>query len=201
MRHYTLATTLLLVGIGPAASFPNNLDRTDCAQVQQIISGVAPTIMLVQSVAGTALTATVAGLPLTTGGTYTPGATITLANSGGGQYGLYADLGTLTGATLCGAKLSIAGTTLIAPLTGTLNIVGMRALGNGVVTYELLQLTPGNGGGLPGVGPPPPPPPPLLPPPPPRPPPPPSPPLPAPALLARARPQTGHRATGQVVRL
>ena len=160
MRHVSY---VLLVA--PILAFPGRLDQTNCAQVLQIIGGTAPTIMNVASVPGNALVATAAGVQLTQGGTYSPGSTITLANEGGGQYGLYADAGTLAGATLCGGKLITAGGQLTAPLTGPLNLVGMRAPARGVVTYELITLQTDGGtpppdggidGGIGGLSPPPP---------------------------------------------
>ena len=113
---------------------------------------------------GLALTATSAGVTLTNGGTYTPGSSITVSNTGGGQYGIYISAGTFNGGvpTLCAGKLVTAGATLTAPLTGPLILVGMRAPGFGVVTYQVISLTAGGGSGGGGggggiIGPPPPP--------------------------------------------
>ena len=71
---------------------------------------------------GNALTAT----GKADGGTYTPGETIALANAGGGQY--------TVGAFVNGAELERsdgAGTTVTAPATGTLVLIGLRSPGNG----------------------------------------------------------------------
>jgi len=110
--------------------------------------GGTATIMGNAAQPGTALTATAGGLALTDGGTFTPGSIITVANEGGGQYGIYTTAGTFTGATLCNGMLLIAGGTLEAPATPTLTLVGMRAPNSGTpVTYERITLNQADGGG------------------------------------------------------
>ena len=83
----------------------------------------------------------------TDGGTYTPGETINLANAGGGQYALYAEAG---GAKL--ARSDDAATTVTAPASGTLTLVGIRAAGRNQCTYQVIKLTAGAGGGGGGGG-------------------------------------------------
>lgn len=96
---------------------------------------------------GTAITAT----GKTNGGTYTPGETISISNSGGGQYALYAEAG---GTKL--ARSNDAATTVTAPTSGTLTLLGVRAAGRATCTYQKITLTAaaggGGGGGSPGGG-------------------------------------------------
>ena len=116
-------------------AYPNQYSD---AQLAQCATGNCPTAHGAAPAPGNALT--VAGK--TNGGTYTPGETITLTNSGGGQYALYATAG--------GVRLGRSNdqpTTITAPATGTLTLLSVRANARAACTYELMTLTPGGGGG------------------------------------------------------
>ena len=90
------------------------------------------------------------------GGTYSPGETIALAATGGGQYSLYAEAG---GTAL--VRSDNQPTAVVAPNTGTLALLSVRAGGRNQCTYELITLTsdgtaPPPGGGASGNATPPP---------------------------------------------
>ena len=76
--------------VSTATARPSNLND-DCYEAIAIVGGASPNFgAMGPSWAGTALNAGA----LTDGGTFAPGATYQLANTGGGQYGLYASEGT-----------------------------------------------------------------------------------------------------------
>lgn len=97
---------------------------------------------------------------LTDGGTFTPGASISLSVSGGGQRVLYVTAGTLSnaGTTGCSQQSSTsASATLTAPASGSLTIVAIQASGYGsTVPYQ--KITVSAAGATPTVSPSPPPP-------------------------------------------
>lgn len=116
------------------------------AQLKACVTGTCPNAHGNAPTQGTAITAT----GKTDGGTYTPGETISISNSGGGQYALYAEAG---GTKL--ARSDDAATTVTAPASGTLTLLGVRAAGRARCTYQKITLTAaagGGGGGTPGGG-------------------------------------------------
>ena len=122
-------------------SFP---ERVNQGAMELCATGACPTMHGQTPNQGTALTA--AGKA--NGGTYTPGETINLANSGGGQYQLYASA---NGQPL--AAGSNEPVTVTAPQTGTLILLGMRAAGSAAaITYQTITLTSAGGGTPPGGG-------------------------------------------------
>ena len=120
-------------------------DSLPVARLSACATGTCATIMGSTPIAGTALTVTrtAAGNTVTE---YTPGETFTLANSGGGQYVLYAEAdGTQLG------RENNAGMTVTAPNSGTLTLLGMRAAGYSAVTYQKFTMT-SKGGAVGGGG-------------------------------------------------
>ena len=90
------------------------------------------------------------------GGTFTPGETLNVANTGGGQYALYA---VANGAGL--QRSDNAPMAVTAPATGQIILLSVRAPGRNLCTYQTVTLTADGGGGIiapPGVANPPPPP-------------------------------------------
>ena len=85
------------------------------------------------------------------GGTYIAGESISLSNSGVGQYVLYAS----AGGTQIG-RSNNAALTITAPSSGTLVLLGARASGQSTVTYAKMSLTlAASGGGGAAASPPP----------------------------------------------
>ena len=117
------AVGILLTLASPAAGFPN---RYNAANMLACAGGNCPNFHGAAPNAGTALAVT----GKADGGTYTPGETINLANSGGGQYALCA---VANGALL--GPMATAATTVPAPQSGTLILVGVRAGGQNQGTY------------------------------------------------------------------
>ena len=72
------------------------------------------------------------------GGTYSPGEQLTLANTGGREYALYAMVGP-TGPAL--GRADNGQLIVTAPNAGELLLLGMSAAGRNQVTYELITLT------------------------------------------------------------
>ena len=140
----------LLLAAAAVHAYPNQMNA---ASLEACATGNCAAIHNANPQQGNALTAT----GKTDGGTYTPGETINLANAGGGDYCLYASSG--------GQQLALsndAATTVTAPASGELVLLGMRAPGRNQVTYQTITLTAAAGGdpggGVVGGSPPPPPP-------------------------------------------
>ena len=108
------------------------------SRVEACATGSCASIMSNTPMQGSALTVT----GKSNGGTYTAGESISLSNSGGGQYVLYASAGGMKVARNNNAALTIT-----APSSGTLVLLGMRASGQSTVTYEKISLTLAAGGG------------------------------------------------------
>ena len=102
------------------------------------------------------------GAQIAPGGTFTPGSRLSLAFTAvGSQYGTFisgSGAAFEPAAPQCAGSLGVGReVTIVAPTTGPLTIVAMRAAARGVVTYETITLQPGAGSGGGGVaaGPPP----------------------------------------------
>ena len=132
-RTFSLAMAASLVAVVDA--YPGSYGD---GQLRACAGGNCPNAHGSAPQQGNALTAT----GKTDGGTYTPGETINLANAGGGQYALYAEAG---GAKL--ARSDDAATTVTAPASGTLTLLGIRAAGRNQCTYQTIKLTAAGGGG------------------------------------------------------
>ena len=118
--------TLALI-VATATATPGNLND-NCNEAIAIVGGASPGF---GAMGGSAPGNANAGA-LTDGGTLAPGATYQLANTGGGQYGLYASEGTVNPTSGCANKYSAnAGTTWTAPQAGTASLVSMRSTGRG----------------------------------------------------------------------
>ena len=133
-------SVILLTLASPVVGFPGSCGD---GQLAACAGGTCPDMHGQAPQQGNALDAT----GKTDGGTYTPGETIALANTGGGQYSLYADA---NGVQL--ARSDNAATTVTAPQSGTLTLLSVRAGGRNQCTYELITLDadgtpPGGGGG------------------------------------------------------
>ncbi len=128
-------------------------ERINDAGLIACTAGNCPTMHGVAPQLGTALTA----IGKADGATYTPGETINLANTGGGQYVLFASA---NGATV--GRSDNAALVVTAPAAGTLVLLSVRAPGRAQCTYQTITLTSaggggGGGGGIIGIPPPPPP--------------------------------------------
>ena len=86
--------------VATATARPTRLND-DCNEAIAIVGGASPNFgAMGNSAPGNALNAGA----LTDGGTFAPGATYQLANTGGGQYGLYASEGTVNPTSGCANK-------------------------------------------------------------------------------------------------
>lgn len=140
----TCLAAALLLSVPVARGNPPQISA---ARLSACATGNCATIMGSLPTASTAALSVSGGK--TDGGTYTPGETLTLTNTGGGQYVLYAEA---AGTQL--ARQNGQSATVTAPTSGTLTLLGMRASAYGTVTFEKMTLTAGAGGNI-GIPPPP----------------------------------------------
>lgn len=125
----------MLICIRAVSAYPNRMEPT-CQQATVLAGGGGTTMHGTAGAPGTAMTVTQGGVAMTDGGTYTPGAPITVANSGGGQYGIWTSQGTFPGG-LCGGQMTEEGGAVTAPASGPLTLVGMRCQGKVAITYQV----------------------------------------------------------------
>jgi predicted ferric reductase len=142
LRRSSAATALAMIvaGFAKVDGFPDQMSDN---QFLQCATGTCPDMHGDPAEDGDALT--VAGKA--DGGTYTPGETLNLANSGGGEY----SLGAFSGGTQL-VRTDNAPATVTAPQAGTLVLISVRAAGRSACTYEKITLNADGGGGVPPGG-------------------------------------------------
>lgn len=118
-----LAALMVATVDGYASSMP-------CSRLETCATSSCAPIMGVSTTDSSSLL-TAAGLA--NGGTFTPGASISISASGGGEKVLYVTAGSLSGSTSCavGQKSTAASATLTLPASGSLTIMAIQATGYG----------------------------------------------------------------------
>lgn len=129
---------ILFAGVDGYASYMVSY----CARMANCATGVCANIM---NNVPTSSTSLLTASSLTDGGTFSPGATISLSVSGGGERVIYVTAGSLSdaGTTSCsGRSTTAASATLTAPSSGSLSIVAIQAARyTGTVLYQKLTVT------------------------------------------------------------